>query len=486
MNIPSTSVVRDLYEHNDHHYYPEMEKTIEEAMNHPESPTVEIPDNFLSSKLDKTNFFMEGMRKIKFFFQGLALNTKCLFSASYRKDYERALNKIEIAYSKKYAEISKLANIIMLNREPIEDSKKLVADLNNRVKVLKEEIQTEEEKLIERRAAKDLIVQEARALKVEKEHVPTTYETIVNFIAYYNPFGSGVAKGPDHEAAIKELDDSFPFDDLTDSNIEAYQKEEYDRSKLLLQIKQGETGIVEKRQLLEQEEKMLAAVRALLAKPVDKIKTAAAEIQRLHLENFFDDQDLEVPDIAEEKAVVVPKVLTPQEMQLEAISQDITQKTGNKDLGVLLTTLLKRLPENAITNWQCDAAGNFTLKLNEVHNIWMPEGKLKGGAVIMLGYQKDGEIKGKLERNKVLFESGVNSYVKAPIALLGYIDPTFDGIQFNSKIDVQIGGTYMGQTQWKQKTYSALKKDWESNGTYIEKTYPGGYETFLQEKVAQE
>lgn len=479
MNIPTVSHVHQLYTHNDYHYYPEMEKTIEEAIEHPENP-IEIPDDFVSKTLERTNFFMEGVRKVKFFFQGLFAGTKCLFSPDYREKRELALNKIEIAYTKKVAEITRFANIIMLNKEPIEETKKLVTSLNNRLKVLKEEIVSEREKLEERIETKNAIVEEARALKEKKAYQPTLYERIYNYVASFNPYAK---PEEDPSAHIKELDDSFPIDDLTEETLSAYQNETYEGSKLITAIKLGKISIEDKQKLIADEEKTLEAVRGMLKGAALNIQKAASEVERLNLTNYFEEEDLAVPDIAEEGAVsVAQKALTPQEKQLADIGKDIADRTKNKDLATLFTILLKRFPEEAVSNWQCDASGNFTLKLKETQHIWMPEKDPVGGAVLMLGTE-NGEIKGKLENNKVNFTSGTKTYVKGPFPM-GYIDPTFDGIDFRSKTDVRIGGTYLGVQRWNQKTFSAVKKDWEANGAYIDKNFPGGYQKFLQDKVA--
>lgn len=480
MGISEPNLIQQRYEKNEHFYYPAMQQMIDDVMAKPEEE-IAIPDDFIGKSLENTNFLMNIVRSIKILFQKIILNIKCFFSSSYTENYNRAVTKIKDAYEKKISIISKLSEILKKDRQPIEEGKKEVSSLNERIQVLKDELQADKENLQEKIDAKNLIVQQARALKEKREHVPTTYEKVAGIFSYLKSF---VVK-PQGEAEadeIKALDEAFPLNELTDQTIDDYENEEFDASPLITDLKARKIVVANKETQLERDQKKLEEVRNMLKTAVENIQQAANEVERLNLANFFNDDDLAIPDIAEEAVNVPKKELTPREIQLQTISQDFIRQTENKDLAILFNTLLKRLPEDAITSWQCDDKGNFTLKLNEAYHIWMPDTEVKGGAVIMLGYEKDGEIKGRLEKDNIFFTSGMNSFVK--VALLGCIAPTFDGIQYHSRTDIRIGGTYLGQTQWKQKNYTGLKKDWEQNGIFIGKDHPDGYKKFLEDKVA--
>lgn len=475
MDMSGTSIIQQRYERNEHYYYPEMQKMISDVIADP-NKDINIPDDFISKSLSNTNFLFSIIRRIKIIFQKFCNNVRCFFSGNYREGYKNAVTKIKDAYSTKVATISRISSALMRNKEPIEEAKKKVTALKDKIKLLKEEIPAEQEKLQEKIDAKNLIVHQAKALKEKREYVPTLFERVGTFITTINFWGEKPKVNTEADE-IKAADPSFPLDDLTEETINAYENEELE-TELINDLKQRKVDVLVKEALLTEEETKLEAIRTLLKNAVENIKAAALEVETNNLENFFQDEDLEIPDITEDDVAVVAKELTPQEIQHQTICQDFTNK-ANKDLGILFSTLLKRLPEDAVSNWQCDEHGNFALKLKQEYHVWMPEPGLTGGAVLMLGHSKDGEIRGKLENNNLYFHSGMNTFVRVPV--LGLIAPNFDGIQYHSRTDIRIGGSYLGQSDWKPKNFIGIKKDWANNGQFI---VDGNYRKFLEDKVA--
>lgn len=479
MHTSTTSEIQSHYENNNHFYYPEMEKLLGDVINDP-STEITIPDDFISKSLQKSNFLMNIIQKIKILFQKLITNLKYLFFADYRKNYQYAVAKIKDAYKKKVDTIAKISNLIMRNNEPINPLKKQLTDLKEKIVTLEANIIAEKTTIQEQMDVKNLIISQARALKTKREAEPTTFEKVGKF--FTNMFKVEPKKEAEAEAIeISELDPSFPTNNLNEATIAAYENETFDASPLIQELKQRKISLVDKESLLEQEKIKLQTVRTILTDCVNNISLAIKQVKfELNLENFFEDADLIIPDISETTVLIAKKELTPKEVQLQTISNDI-EKFVNKDLAILMTVLLKRLPEDAITSWKCDDQGKFTLQLKEEYRIWMPGDDPVGGAVNIFGYETNGKVEGRLCKDNVYFDTGVNSFVK--ISVLGFIYPSFDGIQYNNRTDIRIGGTYLGQTQWKQKNFATTKKDWESKAVVIDANYPGGIKAFLEEKI---
>lgn len=485
MSFQNPAIIEQRYQQNSHYYYPEMKAKIEEVMANPDQP-IEIPDNFISKSLEDSNFVFKIIQKIQILFQQIFNNVKCFFSSSYREGYKLAVKKIHKAYADKLNTISLLSHRIMASHSVMKEVKAEAASLKERVQKLTMEIRSGEETLQEKIDAKNLVVQQARALKEKKEHVPNAKEKFVGFFAALNPFKKGEATVDPEVVEIKALDAGFPVDSVDEETITLYDNEQFDRSHLINSIKSGKSDIATKKELLARTENELAGIKAILQTAEKNWHGALKEIQDKGLENFFDDEDFEVLSIEEETPGMAPatqKELTPQKLKLRDLTNAIVSKAECKDLGTLFSTLLKRLPEDAIAEWKCDEEGNFSLKLKESYSIWMPENNPKGGAVLLLGHETKGEITGKLEKNSILFTKGFNTFVKVPV--LGYIAPTFDGILYGSRTDIRMGGTYLGQTQWNTKTFSTIKKDWEQNGFFIDNSYTGGYKKFLEQKIAE-
>lgn len=487
----TATLIQRRYENNNHFYYPEMEKLLDDVIQDP-NITITIPDDFTGKSLQKTNFLISIIQQIKIIFQKIITNLKYFFSTTFRNNYKLAVKKIKEAHIKKVETIGKVSNALKCNKEVIEQTKPQLVTLKGRIKLLEAEIVQEKATLEEKIDAKNLIVDQAKALKVKRETEPTGFQKIENEArrleneanAFFRNLFRMEARVQEKQVEkeveeIAALDPAFPTTELTDDNITAYETENFE-SPVIQDIKARKVTLIQKSELLEEAKAALEQVRTILKSAVDNITKATQEIETLNLENFFEDADLEIPDISEEPVEVVAKVLTPKELQLQKINQDI-EKLANKDLATLMTTLLKRFPEDAITSWQCDAEGNYTLQLKNTYKIWMPGNDPVGGAVNIFGFNTNGEVKGKLEKDNLYFTSGVVSYVRVPV--FGYIKPSFDGIQYHDRTDIRIGGTYLGQTAWKQKNFSQTKKDWEKNAVVIDDNYEGGYEKFLEEKV---
>lgn len=377
------------------------------------------------------------------------IHFRCALSPDYSLKRNRAIAQIENAYSKKVSDVSQLAMVIMCNKEPIQKNKELVLDLKGRIKKLREDIEKDKASLEEMIDAKNLIVKDAKILAATPKKKPGFFEKIGNLMAKIIPGSGGI--GQDLSLEIKENDASFPLENITDELIEAYEKEEYNESTLITNIKLKKKTIEQEEALLAKEEALLLAALSLLTKASEEIRKAAKEVARLQLEDYFSDEDLELPDVAVESAASTPsKELTAKELALQAISSDVAAKTGVKELSTLFKTLIGRLPEDAVTGWTCDASGNFTLKLKECFPVWMPEVSPKGGAVLMLGYNTDGEISGRLTKNTIEFNKGVNSFVK--VFPLGFIYPSFESMEFINKTDIAMSGSYLGQKDAKHNT----------------------------------
>ncbi|CRX38772.1 hypothetical protein [Estrella lausannensis] len=484
MSFSDAHIIEQRYQQNSHYYYPEMKQKIDEVMANPDQP-IEIPDNFISKSLDDSNFLFKIIQQIQILFKKFVNNVKCFFSTSYREGYQQAVQKIQKAYSEKLGAISTLSNTIMAKQANILALKNKRAALAPRVSILRQELERDQTSLQEKIDAKNLVVQQAKILKEKKEHQPTKGEQIKNF--FTNLFQINQQEKVEPEAIeIQAQDAEFPLDSIDEEVISLYENEEFSASPLIASIKNGKEGIGIKNAELLKAEGKLAEINALLQKELKSLVDAVQAIEEKKLENFFSDEDMEIPSIEEEIVDSTPqpaKELTPQEIKLAAITQDIVGKAACKDLGTLFSLLLKRLPEDALEGWTCDDQGHFTLKLKETYPLWMPENNPKGGAVLLMGYETDGKISGKLEENSILFTKGFNTFVKVPV--LGYIAPTFDGILYGSRTDIRMGGTYLGQTQWNTKTFSVIKKDWEQNGQFIDSSYPGGYEKFLEQKIKE-
>lgn len=484
MSFSDAHIIEQRYQQNSHYYYPEMKQKIDEVMANPDQ-AIEIPDNFISKSLEDSNFLFKIIQQIQILFKKFINNVKCFFSTSYREGYHLAVQKIQKAYSDKLDAISTLSNTIMAKQANIKDLKSKRAPLAPRIAVLKQEVESNQTSLQEKIDAKNLVVQQAKVLKDKKEKEPTKGEKIKNFFTGLFKINQEPKVEPE-EVEIKAQDAEFPLDSIDDEVISLYDKEEFTASPLIASIKNGKQGLGIKRAELLEAEGQLAEINALLQKELKSLVDAVQGIEAKKLENFFADEDMEIPSIEDESVTIAPptpKVLTPEEIKLASVTQDIVEKAACKDLGTLFSTLLKRLPKDAIEEWTCDDSGNFTMKLKETYSVWMPENNPKGGAVLLMGYETDGKITGKLEKNSILFTKGFNTYVKVPV--LGYIAPTFDGILYGSRTDIRMGGTYLGQTQWNTKTFSVIKKDWEQNGHFIDSSHPGGYEKFLEQKIKE-
>ena len=464
-----------------------MEKMLEEVIKNPDTP-ITIPDDFINKSIQKTNFIFEIIQKIKIFFQKIITNIKYFFSTEYRAHYRLAIKKIKEAYIKKVDTIGRLSNAIICYNERVLSAKLQFETLKTRIKKVEEELKEERATLEERIDTKNLIVSHAKALKLKREQQPSTLEKIeheINFFIskIFNP--SPIAADKELEEEVKQiiaLDASFPIENLTGETIASYENDELD-TPVISNLRERKTLLKCKEEMYSEDQKSLVIVRDILNKGVSSIAKAAQDIIDLNLENFFQDEDLIVPDIFEEAVNVLPKELTMHEKKLKQIADDI-EAFANRDLATLILVLFKHFPEDAIKSWKCDKRGLFTLQLKKVYKIWMPgsAGDPIGGAVNMFGYQNDGEVKGSIEKNKIFFTQGVNSFVKIPV--LGYITPKFDGIQYHDRTDLRIGGTYLRQTEWKYKNFSQTKKDWENNSVLIPNNYSGGHERFLEEKIS--
>lgn len=480
MLIPDVRLVRDRYESQEYLHYPEMQKMLADVMENP-AAQIELPSDFLTKKNEHSSLLGSVIGAIKDLCKKALIHFRCAVNPDYSLKRNRAIAQIENAYSQKVSDISQLARVIMCNKEPIQKNKEMVLELKGRIKKLREDMEKDKSSLEEMIDAKNLIVKDAKILAGKQKNEPGFWKSMWHRLAKIIPRAG--SKGPDLTLEIKENDASFPLENVTDDLIEAYEKEEYNESTLITNIKLKKKTIEQEEALLAKEEALLQAALSLLTKASEEIKKAAKEVERLQLEDYFSDEDLELPDVAVESAESTPaKELTAKELALQLISSDVAAKTGVKELSTLFKTLIGRLPEDAITSWTCDASGNFTLKLKECFPVWMPEVSPKGGAVLMLGYKTDGEISGRLTKNTIEFNKGVNSFVK--VFPLGFIYPSFDSIEFINKIDIAMSGSYLGQKEAKHKTFSQIKKDWESNGVVIDSSHPGGYKGFLEGKIA--
>ncbi|CRX38220.1 hypothetical protein [Estrella lausannensis] len=481
MLIPNASVVRGIYESHDYLSYPEMTKALDAALKDPTRP-IEVPNNFLNKKAESQGFFSGLLSKIATKWQGAMISLKCALSKEYSVKFNRAVKQIETAYSKKISDISNLAQIIMCSKEPIESTKEIVYKLQGRIKELEESVEEDEMSLKEMIEAKNLIIDDARALlKLQSEPQEDT-NFFWKFIGFFTPQKTDPAKALMEE--INDIDASFPTGNISEDLIEAYEREQVENSQLLTSIQLKKRHITHVQQLLVKEQELLVEAQALLKKAAAQISKAAQDIERLQLEDYFDEDDLEVPDISLDSAApMTPKELTPQEKMMEDIGKDISTKTGVKELSTLFKLLLGRFPEDAVKNWNCDDQGKFSLELKQCYQLWIPGGSLPGGAVLLFGDPGSALIKGKLEKNKFTFESGISSYVK--VFPLGFISPTLDTIHFQDKTDIALSGAYLGQSETKHKTFTQLKSDWGSKGSMVPTDYPGGYQKFLQDKIAE-
>lgn len=481
MLIPNASVIRRLYESHDYLNHPVMAKALDAAMVNP-TAAIEVPNDFLSKKAESSSFFSALLSKISTSFQGALITLKCTFNKDYAAKFDRAVSQIETAYSQKVSDISNLAHIIMCNKEPIESTKEMIYKLQGRIKELEETIKEDKRSLEEMINIKNLVVDDAKALlKLEKkaQEDPGFFWNVVNWFLPQKP-----DPGKTLIQEIKDMDDSFPTREITEEFIRTYEREQVDNSQLISNIQLKKKHIIHIQELLASEKELLVQAQALLQNAAGHITKATQYIKRLNLEDYFSEEDLEIPDIAvNAEAPAAPKELTPQEIMMQQLSKDISDKTGVKELSTLFKVLLGRFPEDAVKSWKCDDKGNFTLQLKERYQLWIPGGSLPGGAILLFGNPDNGEIKGKLEKNKFSFDSGINSFVK--VFPLGFISPTLDTILFHDKTDIALSGSYLGQSDTKHKTFSQLKKDWESNSVVVPPDYAGGYQQFLKDKIAQ-
>lgn len=487
--FPPSTAVKKMYEDNEFFDHPQMEEVFNKAMEDPNAK-IEIPDDFVSNTVSEGGFFTDMARKVQFFFQSAAISTKCLLSSEYREKHDQVIDKIEKAYSDKVSHISGVAHHVMISQEAAAKLKKelenpQVSQLNKRITDLKEELQSDHKKLESKLFVKDEIVQDARKLREKKEHLATDGE---KFVKFWEDL-LHITQAEPEIVHIQEKDKTDLVSNLTEDNIRRYEKGDYENSILLTEIRSLELAISAISTELQEAVRELARLESKNVKNLERfeehanlVSDAGKEIERKKIGNFFEEDDIKVPEILRNDpsaAAAKVKDLSPREIQLGAMAKDIETKTGSKELATLLTTLIGRFPEDAIVKWDCDSSGNFTLKLKEPSYIWMPGKETAGGAILMFGHGKNGEVKGKLEKNGINFTTGANNYVNGGFPV-GYLTTTFDGIKFNSKTDVQVGGTGAGFTRWVKKTFNDIKNDWSSQGTLVTKD---NYINFLEDKA---
>lgn len=476
MSLLDASLIQQRYEQNEYFYYPEMEKLIDNVVS---DPTVEIviPDDFATKSLETSNILLCIVQKIKIFFKKFFKNCVFFFSSTRSTEYNLAIKKIQDAYCSKVAVITRLRDSLIGAKNAHDSVVQKIAPLKRKIHRLEKQAQTENDRLQENIDTKNLIVQQARELYAKRNKPPEADQPKKSLFSKLAKALTTNKKLEPEARAIKELDPSFPLENLTDDFINDYdneESEEINQSPFIQELKASKAQVLSIQDNLTAKQQKLEKLLNEEGEALENLKKTTEEIKTLDLENYFNEADLTASALP---AQVSDEELTAKEIILTALRKDIKSKTHNTDLATLYATLISRLPENAITRWNCDPNGNFTLILNKPYRIWVPEADYQGGVILLLGP----EIKGHLEFNKILFSAGMSNYVK--VLLIGYIEPTIIGIDFRSKLDVQIGGTYLMSTQWNKRTYSSLKKDWGHNGIVIGDDYPGGYQKYLENEI---
>lgn len=480
--INSSTSIEHYFHSNNHLFYPKLVKALHEAIENPDQELV-IADDLLRDESDQINLLFYLIDRIRIFALKIWTNIKYFFSASFRQSFDAAARRIGEAYDKKMQRIAFLTSELTNARLSLKESEMELAKNSSMIKGLSARVRTLQETITEKERTKDQILDKAKDLLSQKKENAQPKSSFFSFFPFFKS-QKPVQTLPE-ESEITELDPDFPIDTLNDDFVGSYEKGEGNTPFLrALHALKAEKLQVES-EINTAMGKMGAA--ALKTKAVyEKIVETIRLIETENFDNYFTPEDLEIPTInadgTEETPGTPQESLSPYETKMRGIATAIREKTASQELSILYSTLLRRLPEQAIEEWNVKENGEFTLKLSKRQAFWQPSKSMTGGAIILLGDAESGTIKGKLVDKKILFDKGMCFYVKQ--SWLGYIETTTEGIDFESRLAVKIGGTYLGQTLWKSKTFKKLRISWENKGELVPEEYPGGYDAFLKKKVA--
>ena len=474
--------IEHYFHNNDHFFYPKLVKTLHEAIDHPEQELI-LSDDILKDESDQIGLLFYLIDRIRIFALKIWTNIKYFFSASYRKSFDAAAKRISEAYNKKMQRIAQVTQELTRARLELKETTQNKAGTKFRILEIKARISSIQDKIDARQTTKDQIVDKAKDLiSIKKEQAkPKSYYTrFINFI--YTPVPEPVR--PEVQE-IAEMDPDFPLDTLDDNFLGSYEREEGDSPFIRTIRELRRDKRTAEGELIKAEEKLSSeSVKVQLA--FNRVVATLKKIETECFENYFSVDELEPPaaevDNSENTQRADPVTISPYQALMRKISTAIKEKTNCQELSILYHALLNRLPQEAIEDFRVSDNGGFTIKLRKQQGFWQPSKSMVGGAVILLGDEENHEIKGTFSDKKISFERGMHFYVKQ--SLLGYILTKTEGIDFQSRLEVKIGGTYMGQTLWKGKTFKKLRFSWENKGEVVPENYPGGYDAFLRNKVA--
>lgn len=474
--------IEHYFHNNDHFFYPKLVKTLHEAIDNPEQELV-LADDILKEESDQIGLLFYLIDRIRIFALRIWTNIKYFFSASYRQSFDATAKRISDAYNKKMQRIAQVTQELTKARLELKETTQNKAAAKSRILEIKARISSIQEKIDARQTTKNQIVDKAKDLiSIKKEQAkPQSYYTrFINFI--YAPVPEPAR--PEVQE-INEMDPDFPLDTLDDNFLGSYEREEGETPfiRTIRELRRdkrtadGELLKAEER-LNNESGKVLVAFNRVLA-TLKKIETEC-------FENYFTVDELESPvaetDSPEAIQRAKPATISPYQALMGKISTAIKDKTNCQELSILYHALLNRLPQETIEDFRVGEGGEFTIKLRKQQGFWQPSKSMIGGAVILLGDEVNHEIKGRFSDKKITFDKGMHFYVKQ--SFLGYILTKTEGIDFQSRLEVKIGGTYMGQTLWKGKTFKKLRFSWENKGEVVPENYPGGYDAFLRNRVA--
>ncbi|CRX38775.1 hypothetical protein [Estrella lausannensis] len=473
--------IEHYFHNNDHFFYPKLVKTLHEAIENPEKELI-LSDDILKDESDQIGLLFYLIDRIRIFALKIWNNIRYFFSASYRKNFDAAAKRISEAYNKKMQRIADVTQELTRSRLNLKETTLHKAAAKSRILELKARISSIQEKIDARQAEKDQIVDKAKdliSIKIEQAKPRSYMSRFLSFI--YTPTPEPIR--PEVQE-IAEMDPDFPIDTVDDTFLGSYEREECETTflqsirELRRDKRSAESELLKTEERLESES---AKVQVAFNRVMDLLKKIETEC----FENYFSVEDLEPPlkepDNTETTLRTEPETISPYQSLMQNIITAIREKTNCQELSILYPALLNRLPQGSIEEFRVGDDGEFTIKLRKQQGFWQPSKSITGGAVIVLGDAVKGEIRGRFKEKKILFESGMHFFVKQ--SLLGYILTKTEGIDFQSRIEVKIGGTYMGQTLWKGKTFKKLRFSWENKGETVPEDYLGGYESFLRNKV---